>query len=731
MGNIPPNLYEVLKVPRNATETDIRRSYTRLATKFHPSLNPNNQAAAENFAKIQQAYSYLSDPERRAAYDRYLTHGGIEAILEGPRLEAPVDFTPSEGLVFRHYVARNIPISTLLGGVQALAGIVLAHVNGLDSFPFNHIISQRDLELYRRAIEMGEAVGDKGNAGTVASLLAGGAIMALYQVVKTSYDMNNYYKRIKGQAKTKIATTNLRDMLGTYIPGLFKRNAAKSLDRFINSLPVISHPESPEHKAIVMRVVDIDGIIHAQYMHKGALVEKPVSFSYSVEGNEQNFSLTGDYKRVSPKPSSLVVPLSVIEKDVFAPPREGIPMGYSTHALGIRLDGEHVSLLFLYDRKTAEPIFLCSEPNVNYMPLTQEEARHSIEKAVESMYLAKTKQRIPRGYRLPLAIASSLVLASLISNYYTWRRFPNDTNSKSIEVRLLNDIDLKIPEFSLNDIALKIPEFSLNQPINEFGLDYAREVKALSGLLQSAAANPYASEAPKSPIDLLFDNSVLIGKVFTPNLRIDANRKTIMWYNSFANGTIISNQGHILTDWHIVEPQGLSDYRKIIVIDREKNVHEANLVAFSKRYDLALLKTDIRGEHRVFLADITSLQQGDPVFGGGLDLEGRVEFDRNPFRISNKDKIRLGRFTSDGYFVRNQEYPVIDSQGMILANPVVTSTFARGGYSGGPIADVEGRIIGITSMTTNSVTTDSSSATNVRRFLQLYLNEVRQNQTAK
>jgi molecular chaperone DnaJ len=56
MSEIPRNLYEVLQVGRNASETDIRRAYIRLATKFHPQVNPNDSTAAENFAKVQKAF---------------------------------------------------------------------------------------------------------------------------------------------------------------------------------------------------------------------------------------------------------------------------------------------------------------------------------------------------------------------------------------------------------------------------------------------------------------------------------------------------------------------------------------------------------------------------------------------------------------------------------------------------------------------------------------------------
>jgi len=278
---------------------------------------------------------------------------------------------------------------------------------------------------------------------------------------------------------------------------------------------------------------------------------------------------------------------------------------------------------------------------------------------------------------------------------------------------------------TLTEIANRFQEFSLNQPIDEFGLDYEREERALAGLTQASVTNPYAPKAQKDSIDLLFNNSVLIGQVFTPNLGIDANEKPVEWYNSFSNGTVISNEGHVLTSWHVAKPEIFPDYRKIIVIDGQKNVYEANIIAFSERYDLALLKTNIKGEHKVFLADESVIPSGDKVFSGGLDLEGKVEFNISPFRITNKDEIRLNRFTSSGYFRGNQDYPTIGAEGTILANPVVTDTFSRGGYSGSLIIDTQGRIVGVTSMS-NTNTTSASSATNIRKLITFYLNGLRE-----
>ena len=63
--------YEILGVERTAEEVEIKRSYRKLAIKYHPDRNPGNPAAAEKFKEISQAYEVLGDPEKRELYDRY------------------------------------------------------------------------------------------------------------------------------------------------------------------------------------------------------------------------------------------------------------------------------------------------------------------------------------------------------------------------------------------------------------------------------------------------------------------------------------------------------------------------------------------------------------------------------------------------------------------------------------------------------------------------------------
>ena len=63
--------YEVLGVQKGASEDEIKKSYRRLARKYHPDLNKDNPEAADKFKEVNEAYEVLSDKDKRAKYDQF------------------------------------------------------------------------------------------------------------------------------------------------------------------------------------------------------------------------------------------------------------------------------------------------------------------------------------------------------------------------------------------------------------------------------------------------------------------------------------------------------------------------------------------------------------------------------------------------------------------------------------------------------------------------------------
>ena len=71
--------YEVLGIPKNATDEEIKRAFRKLAFKYHPDHN-RDDTAGEKFKEANEAYEVLSDPDKRAAYDRF-GHGSTEGLF--------------------------------------------------------------------------------------------------------------------------------------------------------------------------------------------------------------------------------------------------------------------------------------------------------------------------------------------------------------------------------------------------------------------------------------------------------------------------------------------------------------------------------------------------------------------------------------------------------------------------------------------------------------------------
>lgn len=96
--------YEVLGVGKEASDSDIKAKYRKLALKYHPDRNPNNKEAEDKFKEASEAYEVLRDPKKRQIYDQYGHEGKyinhhLAHLLNHLRLHRSI----SSGIHYQHH----------------------------------------------------------------------------------------------------------------------------------------------------------------------------------------------------------------------------------------------------------------------------------------------------------------------------------------------------------------------------------------------------------------------------------------------------------------------------------------------------------------------------------------------------------------------------------------------------------------------------------------------------
>lgn len=106
--------YEILSVSRDCDDGVLKSAYRKLALQYHPDRNPNDQTAEEKFKEAAEAYSVLSDPQKRAAYDRY-GHQGLQGM-------GGQGFDPSAFTDFGDILGDLFGFGDLFGGARRSGG---------------------------------------------------------------------------------------------------------------------------------------------------------------------------------------------------------------------------------------------------------------------------------------------------------------------------------------------------------------------------------------------------------------------------------------------------------------------------------------------------------------------------------------------------------------------------------------------------------------------------------
>ena len=75
--------YDILGVDKNVSDDELKKSFRKLAMKYHPDKNPDDKEAETKFREAGEAYEVLKDPQKRAAYDQY-GHAAFEGNSAGP-----------------------------------------------------------------------------------------------------------------------------------------------------------------------------------------------------------------------------------------------------------------------------------------------------------------------------------------------------------------------------------------------------------------------------------------------------------------------------------------------------------------------------------------------------------------------------------------------------------------------------------------------------------------------
>jgi DnaJ family protein A protein 2 len=120
------DLYAILELKKDATEEEIKKSYRKLAQKWHPDKNKNKEEATQKFQEISKAYEILSDPEKREKYDKYGLNGNgneMEGFNPFENMFNPFGMRPPQKENNKQLLNINITLKYLYEGKEKIIKI--------------------------------------------------------------------------------------------------------------------------------------------------------------------------------------------------------------------------------------------------------------------------------------------------------------------------------------------------------------------------------------------------------------------------------------------------------------------------------------------------------------------------------------------------------------------------------------------------------------------------------
>lgn len=146
MSQASKSYYEILGVPQDATDEQLKQAYRRESMRLHPDRNPDNAEAAQQFAAMKEAYEILSDPAKRAEYDATGTVDTTD-IAQHAQIQLAMLF-----LSVCRGVAQNNPDAGRMGAPSIhgtnLISLLSAHLDQQD-VTIRNAIKMTDLEIER------------------------------------------------------------------------------------------------------------------------------------------------------------------------------------------------------------------------------------------------------------------------------------------------------------------------------------------------------------------------------------------------------------------------------------------------------------------------------------------------------------------------------------------------------------------------------------------------------